>query len=252
MKEYSVIIITKNESRIIGKTVKEWQKISDDVIIIDAFSEDDTTQIAKELGARVYQKEWEGFSANKNYGIQLAKNDWILCPDADEIPDNTLIFSLKNLNPESNTAYKMNILTYMVDKPVWFCGWHPDWNIRLFNRNEMSWNGFKVHEKLIAKSKYATKNLAGKIHHHSYVSKKHFENKLDHYAKLRALDWIENNNAPNFFKRFYGPPFRFFRTFFLKLGFLDGFLGFYISKAEYRYKTNEWKYYDILKRGNTK
>jgi len=246
---YSVVIIAKNESRIIGKTIEAWQKVSSDIIIVVDHPEDGTDEIATGLGCRVFQHAWEGYGANKNFGNAQAKFEWILCPDADEIPDEKLLQSISTLQPVEGKAYAMNMLNYLVNSPVYHSGWHPQYKIKLFNRNDMKWNDAAVHEKLISTSPVQKIKLSGLLHHYSYVNLEHYQQKLDQYARLRAEEWHHRSNVPFFLKRFYGPVFRFFRTYILKKGFLDGKTGWYIACSEYRYKQKEWHYFDQYSKG---
>src|ERR1700744_5908124 len=93
----SVVIITKDEAATIGRCITAAQQISDDVIVIDNGSTDSTIQIAQSAGCRVYCEKWDGYGANKNKGSLLACHDWVLSLDADEIPDESLINSIKSI-----------------------------------------------------------------------------------------------------------------------------------------------------------
>ena len=208
---YSAVIIARNEARTIQKCIEALKKITDDIIVVlDDRSDDDTYFIAQNLGAIIFRKKWEGFSANKNFGVEKAQNDWILCPDADEILNDVLIHNITSLHPDVSSKYEMNIRTWFGDYPVKHCGWFPDWNIRLYNKKTMSWNGNQVHEK------------------------------------LRANEWISKNTKPSLIKSFFGPSFRFFRTYIFKLGFLDRKIGFTIAKNEYILKRKELEYFQKL------
>ena len=102
--QYSAVIIAKNEAVTISKTITAlWQVTQDVIVVLDDRSDDKTENIALQLGASVYKKSWEGYSANKNFGVDKAKNDWILCLDADEVLNEELIENLKNF--EVQDAY---------------------------------------------------------------------------------------------------------------------------------------------------
>lgn len=248
---YSVVIIAKNESRIIAKTIEAWKNVSRDVIIVTDNPADGTDKIAMRKGCRVFQHKWEGYGANKNFGNAQAEFDWILCPDADEIPDEKLLKSIKELQPVRGKAYTMNMLNYLVNTPVYHSGWHPQFKIKLFNRNDMHWNDAAVHEKLISSAPVLKVKLPGLLHHHSYVNLDHYQQKLDQYARLRAEEWHLKGNVPFFLKRYYGPMFRLFRTYFLKSGVMDGKTGWYIACSEFRYKQKEWKYFDDIRKNSS-
>ncbi|MBK7638043.1 MAG: glycosyltransferase family 2 protein [Saprospiraceae bacterium] len=244
---YSAVIIARNEARTIQKCIEALKKITDDIIVVlDDRSDDDTYFIAQKLGAIIFRKKWEGFSANKNFGVEKAQNDWILCPDADEILNDVLIHNITSLHPDVSSVYEMNIRTWFGDYPVKHCGWFPDWNIRLYNKKTMSWNGNQVHEKLESVHPLKVKRIDGIIEHFSFVDEAHMVKKFDYYAQMRANEWISKNTKPSLIKSFFGPSFRFFRTYIFKLGFLDRKIGFTIAKNEYILKRKELEYFQKL------
>jgi glycosyltransferase involved in cell wall biosynthesis len=247
---FSAVVIARNEARTIRQCIHALKKITDDIIIVlDDRSDDETYFIAQEAGASVFRRPWKGFSANKNFGVSQAKNDWILCPDADEILNDDLISNIISLRPEDNTAYEMNIRTWFGDYAVKHCGWFPDWNIRLYNKKLMSWNGNKVHEKLESLQPLKIKRISGIIEHYSFENEAHMIRKFEHYAQMRASEWVSANKKPSVLKSVFGPAFRFFRTYVIKLGFLDGKTGLTIAKNEYNLKSKELQYYQKMKDG---
>jgi glycosyltransferase involved in cell wall biosynthesis len=247
---FSAVIIARDESRTIKSCIEQIKKVTDDVIIIlDDRTTDNTELLAQKAGAKVISHPWKGFSANKNFGASIAVHDWILCLDADEIIDDNLIIQLNQLRPQTDTVYHMNILTYVGKTPIKYGGWHPDWNIRLYNKTIMEWDRAMIHEKLISKNKENLKvrRLNGLVHHYSFADWSHMLDKYDNYAKIRAEFWIKKEKKPLLIKKFLGPNFRFFKTFILKAGFLDGRAGLNLACAERQMKKNEWKYYDQLR-----
>ncbi|HMR88416.1 MAG TPA: glycosyltransferase family 2 protein [Saprospiraceae bacterium] len=246
--QYSAVIIAKNEAVTIGRTITAlWQVTQDVIVVLDDRSDDNTENIARQLGASVYKKSWEGYSANKNFGVDKAKNDWILCLDADEVLNEELIENLKDLKPNLENIFEMNIQTYFGEYPVKYCGWFPDWNIRLFNKKVTRWNDSYVHEKLVSSTLLKHVRIPGLIRHYSFNSEAHMVAKFDYYARLRAQEWIKSGKKPPLLKMLFGPYFRFFRTYILKLGVLDGKAGFTISKNEFILKAKEIKYYKALR-----
>ncbi len=245
--KYSAVVLAKNEARTIEACIRALRQVTDDIVIVlDDRSTDYTKEIAISNGARVFELTWVGYSANKNFGIDQAKNNWILCPDADEILDNTLIKALSELQPEDDSAYELNRLNYFGDKPVRHCGWFPDWNIRLFDKRIMRWNHYNVHERLESPTPVTIKRVNGLIHHYSFIDENHMRNKYEYYAQLRAKEWLQAEKKPPLIKRIAGPQFRFFKTYFLKTGFLDGATGWVIARNEYILKKKELEYWRKL------
>jgi glycosyltransferase involved in cell wall biosynthesis len=231
MVTVSVVIITKNESEAILPCITAAQLISDDIVVVDNGSTDGTTQIAHQQGCRVFREEWDGYGANKNKGISLAKYDWILSVDADEIPDTELIRALHRLdldNPE--IVYDIKFKSYYGEKPIRFGSWGRDHHIRLFNRKLVTWAESPVHETLLLPATVIKKKLAGHLHHYSVKDSAEFISKANHYAKLSAGKYFMGNKKPTFLKLHIAPLFHFVKNYIVFLGFLDGKEGFDIAR----------------------
>ncbi len=243
----SAVVIAKNEERTIGKCLDALRRVSDDIILVlDTLSTDHTQGIASQKQVRIMPFDWQGYSAGKNYGASLARYDWILCLDADEVLDETLISQLTSLQAAQNSYFLMNIQTWFGNVAVRHSGWYPDWNIRLYNRTTMQWSHDFVHEELIANQDLQPVKMRGKINHFSFANEAHMKEKYLYYARLRAAEWVRSQSSPPWYKWFAGPAFRFFRTFILKRGFLDGSTGYLIAKNEYILKKNELRFFRQL------
>src|SRR6202012_540748 len=149
MVPVSVVIITKNEAGDIGRCIQKAQLISDDIVVVDSGSTDNTRQLAVAAGGRLYERPWDGYGANKDKGISLAKYDWILSLDADELPDDTLIATLHQLSFNNSTVvYDLKFRSWFGEKPLRFGSWGRDHHTRLFNRTLVKWTETLVHETL--------------------------------------------------------------------------------------------------------
>lgn len=244
----SVVVITWNEAKNIEACLEPLLQLSDDVLVLDAYSEDDTPELAKKMGAWVIQKKWEGYSQNKNYANQQAHHDWILSIDADEIVSEELVQTLKTLRPEPDTVYELDRLTNYCGKWIHHSGWYPDWKIRLFNRQSVQWKGDFVHETLAIPKETKRVRLAGKLFHYSYKSSEDHLHRIDRYAALSAQDLFTQGKKAGFVKLWLSPLFRFLRTLILSRGFLDGKEGWIISlrgarlvRKKYRLLQKMWR-----------
>lgn len=229
MPKISAVIITKNEAANIARALHSIKEIVDEVLIIDGYSTDDTFEIASRLGAKVIQKKWEGYSQNKNYGNQLAKNDWILSIDADEELSPALVKALQEITLVPSNVYSFNRLNNYCGQWIKHSGWHPDWNIRLFNRKVTSWEGDFVHEKLAIPPNITVVCLKGLLYHYSYQNSTDHWHRIEKYAELSAQQLFQDGKKSTFIKRWFAPVARFLRTLFIKQGFLDGRAGWTIS-----------------------
>jgi glycosyltransferase involved in cell wall biosynthesis len=226
----SIVIIAKNESAVIARTISKARLITNDIVVIDNGSTDGTQLIARMAGCRVYQKSWDGYAANKNKGIALAEYDWILSLDADEVPDDALIRSLYQLELEDpNLVYDIKFRSYYGEKAVRFGKWGRDHHVRLFNRTRVRWSESLVHETLDVPNSVTRKKLKGHIHHYSVADVYEFDNKSITYAKLCAKKYYRYGKQASFAKLYLSPLFNFLKNYILFLGFLDGKAGWEIA-----------------------
>lgn len=243
----SAVIIAYNEEQYIQQCIESILNVTSDIIVVDSGSTDNTVNLAKSLGAQVFQMHWEGYGANKNFGNSKAKYDWILSIDADEILDQEMVSHIVSLDKKENTIYKIKSLVNYNGKWIRHCGWYPAWKLRFFHKSRAAWNLAPVHESLVYPDNTKVDQLKGQLLHYSYSSIQDHKDKSTKYAKLKAESWIEKNKSLNIFKRLLGPSFKFIRTYILKLGFLDGTEGYTISKIDANMIRSAISHYDNLK-----
>ncbi len=227
----SVTIITHNEAKNIERCLRSVKAITDDVVIIDSFSTDDTTAIAKQLGANVFNHSFNGYGESKNLANEKAKNDWILSIDADEVLDEKLLKSILNLKDKLNntTVYEFSRLNNYCGKWIRFGAWRSDNKIRIFNKTAVKWNLAEVHENLLIPENFEVQKLQGKLLHYSYATVASHLNKIEKYSTLGAEEAYKKGKQASFIKIYFSPVFRFIRDYILMLGFLDGKYGFIIA-----------------------
>lgn len=241
--DISVVIITKNESHIIEKTLQSLQPEIKDIVVVDSGSTDDTISICKKFNCHIIETTWEGYGANKNKGINAAKNDWILSLDADEIPDEELKKNILQLNAKNDEdVFAFRRLNFFCNKKIRFGEWGHDKPIRIFNRKKVWWNNDAVHEKLILPNNYFISNINGNILHFTVQNKQEFIKKITAYARLNAGKYAAAGKKSNFIKQYVSPLFSFFNNYIFRLGFLDGNEGFIIAKYNAYYTFLKYEY----------
>lgn len=244
MVPVSVVIITKNEAEMILRSISMAKLITDDIVIIDNNSSDNTEQIARANGCRIYQENWDGYGANKNKGITRAFYNWILSIDADEIVDLKLVTALHQLDyDDPNIIYDINFRTYFGNKRIRFGSWGRDHHTRLFNRQLVKWKETPVHETLLLPSGIIKKKLNGHIDHYSVKDGDECRAKALHYAGLSASKHHIAGKTAGFIKLYLSPCFNFLRNYFLYLGLLDGRQGWIIAKNTAKHT---WMKYYLL------
>ena len=246
----SVVIITKNEAHIIANTLQSLQAVTDDIVIVDSGSTDDTVAICKKYNATVIETVWGGYGVNKNKGIEVAKYDWILSLDADEAIDGELQQSLLQLGLTNNKeVFNIRFKNFFCNKWIRFGEWGFDWHIRLFNRKKVQWNNAAVHENLVFPDDVLVTKLKGNILHYTVQSRQEYDAKTDHYARMNAKKYFTSGKRYHFFKQYFSPAFAFIQHYIFRLGFLDGREGFIIAKTTARYTFLKYRYLKEMNKG---
>ncbi|MBL0336498.1 MAG: glycosyltransferase family 2 protein [Chitinophagaceae bacterium] len=231
MTGISIVIICKNEAAVIGHTLEKIKGVSDDIIVYDNGSTDETVSIVRQYPVRLEQGPWEGFGRTKNKACALAKHDWILSLDADETPDETLIASLRSFDgAEEKAVYDIRFKNFLGNVHLRFGEWGDDSHIRLFNRKLVLWNEAPVHEELIIPAGVSISKIKGAILHRTMKDIAEYAIKMAHYAELRAGQYFKNNKKASWYKIRVAPTFNFIKYYFFKGGFLDGHEGFVCAK----------------------
>jgi glycosyltransferase involved in cell wall biosynthesis len=227
----SVVIITLNEEKNIGRCIDSVKGVADEIIVVDSGSADDTRNIASQKGAVIVEKEWIGFSATKNFANSLAKHNYVLSLDADEALSEELRTSIINLKQNGfDGVYEFNRLTNYCGKWIYHCGWYPDKKIRLFPKNTAEWQGEYVHEKLVLPDNVKLSFLKGDLLHYSYYSEQEHIDRLKKYALLGSERIRNEKKKGLYFLAISNSFFRWVKMFILKRGFMDGYYGWLICK----------------------
>lgn len=240
----SATIITLNEERNIQRCLQSLKGVADEIIVLDAFSTDKTKEICETEGVRFEQRNWEGYSASKNYLNSLAQFDYILSLDADEALDSELRDQiLKVKNEENPGVYSLNRLTNYCGKWIKHSGWYPDVKVRLFPAEGSYWEGAHVHEELVFPGELPISQLKGHLEHYSYYSFKDHRTRADKYSALTAIKMHEKGKKANVLKPYLSALGRFISMYFIKAGFLDGRMGFKIAWISAQ--SNVFKYKEL-------
>ena len=228
----SVILITKNEEANVAACL-DSVRFADQIIVVDSGSTDNTVKIAQSAGAQVMQTlDWPGFGMQKNRALALATCDWVLSIDADERISAELADQIQSamLSLES-AAFQIPRLTQFCGKWIRHCGWTPDYVLRLFKRESAHFSNDLVHERLI-QIKGTSEKLSAPIHHYSYPTPAEYWRKLDQYSQAWALQRYTEGRKVGMFRAGVSGLTAFVRSYFFRLGFLDGAMGFAVCTMQ--------------------
>lgn len=223
MTKLSVIIITKNEARKIGRCLRSvaW---ADEIIVLDSGSTDRTVEICKKFTPHVYEVDWPGYGEQKNRALSKVHNDWVLSLDADE-------WVTPSLQSEIKTAITNHLYTaFWIPRRTLYCGKFlrfgdagKDKVRRLFQREQGKFTSAKVHESIVTSG--SSGHLQQPLLHNCCSNLMDWQNKVFHYAKLSAKERVERGQRSNPLNAGFHAAWSFFRNYLLRLGFLDGELG---------------------------
>ena len=220
----SSVVITYNEEANIGECLDSLQW-TDEIIVIDSGSSDNTADIAKTFTPNVIISGNLSYGVKKNIGIEKASGNWILWIDADERITPELKQEIqKTIAAAEYNAYFINRKSFFINKFIKHCGWYPDYTLRLFRKDTgILFDNQKVHEKAVYSGK--TGKLKNDILHYTDRDFEHYFAKLNRYTTLSAEEMHRQGKKATVFDIIFRPVFAFFKMYFLKLGFLDGYMG---------------------------
>ena len=230
----SVVIVAKNEAHTLPRclaSVRGW--VADILVVLNATT-DDSEALALSGGARVKHLPWQGYRDTKNAALELASHDWVLSLDADEEVSPALRTDLAAFFAGGDhtrfDAARFPRKVWFIDRWITHGDWYPDLSLRLFRRSRCRWGGDEfVHEKVACTGPVA--RLRGDLHHYSFPSLSAHVAKINPFADLFVHQHRARGTQFSAATAIIRPCWRFFRAYVLKLGFLDGYPGFYIAHA---------------------
>ncbi len=224
----SVIIITKNEEKMIEDCLKSLV-FADEILVVDTGNEDKTNQIAKKYGAKIINYEGKGnFASWRNKGLKEAKGDWILYVDADERISKTLseeiLLKIKNENTENYSGYAIPRRNFIFGKEFKHSGQYPDYQKRLFRKEDfIKWTG-DVHEEPNFKGELG--HMKNPMIHKKNINISQMVQKTNQWSEIEARLMIEAHHPPMTLSRFFTAIIReFWFRMIVQMAFLDGVEG---------------------------
>jgi glycosyltransferase involved in cell wall biosynthesis len=223
----SVVLITRNAAAQLPDCLASVA-FADEVVVVDSGSTDGTPEVAARYGARVVQKEWLGFGRQKQFAVEQAAHDWVLCLDADERVSPELAASVvRALHAPATPVFRMARCNRFLGRWLRHGEGYPDWSLRLFDRRHARWSDDNVHEKVLYAVPPGTPlgTLAGDLMHESGEDLGRYLEKQNRYTALAAKELHRRGQRAGLAEITLSPMLRFFKFYVLRLGFLDGMPG---------------------------
>jgi glycosyltransferase involved in cell wall biosynthesis len=223
----SVTVLTKDSARHLHRVLNALRTF-DEVVVLDSGSSDRTLDIARGFpNVRAYSTQFKGFGAAHNEAAELARHDWILSIDSDEVVTEALGREIAGLSLDPGCLYSVSMHNFYNGKWIRWCGWFPDEHIRLYNRRQTRFTDAPVHESIMADG-FRKVHLAAPVEHYPYACIADFLAKAQHYSDLFAQQH-QGKIHSSVAKAITHGLSAFFKNYVLKRGLLGGREGFVIS-----------------------
>lgn len=223
MPKLTAIIPTYNEEAFIEGALQSVA-FADEIIVVDSFSTDKTSEISKKYATKFLQRKFDNFSNQKNFALKEAENNWVLFLDADERITHSLEAEiLETIKNPKHAGYEINFPHFYMNR---FLYHHSDNVLRLVKREGAHFTG-TVHEKLHCNGSVG--KLQNKMLHFTYKGLRNYINKKETYAWFQAENLFEKNKKTTWLNLVFKPGYRFFSSYILKGGFRDGIPGLTVA-----------------------
>lgn len=236
----SAIVLTKNSEALLGEVLESLAWCTE-VVVLDTGSTDSTLTIAASFANVSVHRlagPFYGFGRARQQAVALARHNWILSVDSDEVVSPELRDEIGRLELDPQAVYVIPFRNYYNGKHITSCGWSPDRHERLFHRESTNFCASEVHER-VNTANLSCVPLEHAIHHYSYQSFDDFLRKMTAYSQLFARQHAgRKSSGPG--KAVVRCLWAFFKSYVLQRGIFQGTEGLVISA--YKAQTVFWKY----------
>jgi glycosyltransferase involved in cell wall biosynthesis len=224
----SAVLIVRNEAQRLPACLQALDFCAE-ILVVDSGSSDGTVAVARQHGARVIETHWRGFGPQKQFAVEQAAHNWVLCIDADERVSERLresvLSALAVLPAPTFSSYRLARCNRFMGRYLRYGEGYPDWCLRLFDRRHAHWSADVVHEKVVTDAAAPSGVLEGDLLHDSAESLENYLAKQNRYSTLAAEAALARGERANTARLLLSPLVRFVKFYLLRRGFLDGVPG---------------------------
>ncbi|MBI4355047.1 MAG: glycosyltransferase family 2 protein [Candidatus Omnitrophica bacterium] len=246
----SVVIITKNEAARLPACLKSaaWAA---ERLVVDDESTDGTVAVAEGLGARVLRRKMDIEGRHRNWAYAQATQPWIFSLDADEqfTPELQQEITALLAGAPAVNVYAVPRRNYIGSTWIRHGGWYPSEQVKLFKQGTFQWEEAEVHPRALTEGPWGT--LKSDLLHYSYRDFNDFLEKLNGQTRREAVKWHRTGRRVSLGKCLWRATDRFWRSWLLKAGYRDGFVGFMVACFAGWYQLMSYAHYWELTHGTT-
>ena len=228
----SVCLIARDEENELARCLDSLAGADEVIVVVDSRSCDGTEKLARDRADRVEVRPYRGQVEQKEYCVSLARNDWVLVIDPDEVMPRALVEEISEKlasAPTDVSGLEVNRLTRHLGRWIRHGDFNPDWKLRVFRRSRASWKGNNPHPRIVVEGNVV--RLSAPLHHYSYRDLGDQVDRVQAFSSESALALFEHGRRARLRDLILRPPARFLRAYVLRLGFLDGVPGLVIAVA---------------------
>ena len=234
----SVCILARDEAEELERCLPSVAWADEIVVLVDDRSRDATERVARRWASRVERRAYAGDLLQKQACVAMAKHEWVLIVDPDEVVPAGLAESIReHLRSSASSAgaegtfeaYRVNRVTFHLGRWIRHGDFHPDWKLRLFRRSRARWVGRDPHGRVEVDGPVGT--LDGELLHYSYRNLADQIERIQFFSDEAAAALDRDGVSFRLRDLVLRPPARFLRTWVLRRGYADGMAGFIISAA---------------------
>ncbi|WP_298904256.1 glycosyltransferase family 2 protein [uncultured Psychroserpens sp.] len=232
MIKISAVIITYNEERNIENCMRSLIDVVDEILVVDSYSTDQTKSICERYNARVIEQKFLGYIEQKNFALEQATYNHVVSLDGDESLSEQLQESIRHLKTNWQfDGYYCNRFNNFCGQWIKHSDWYPNKKLRVFDRRKGMWKGINPHDEIKLHTSTSSRGkLKGDILHLTYQSYSEFNQKIERFSTISAQSYYDLGKKAPIWKIIINPCWAFFKSYILRLGFLDGFNGYVICK----------------------
>lgn len=205
----------------------------DEIVVIDSGSTDRTLAIAREYTDRIFHRDWNGFVAQKRFGLEQCRGRWVLNVDADEEVSPELRSAIQlivNDPAPGATGYELLRVVYFLGRWWRKGGWYPEYRLRLALRENTTWGGRDPHEHAVVSGR--VDRLHAELRHYTYTDLQDQIRALNSHSSAAAKSLFDDGERSSWVRMFLNPIARVLKFYVLRKGYREGLAGFVVALLE--------------------
>ncbi|MGB9836831.1 MAG: glycosyltransferase family 2 protein [Candidatus Saccharicenans sp.] len=227
--KFSAVLVTYNSEKIIIDCLESLRGVADEIVVVDSESTDQTRKIARYFTDKVIRHHSTDYVELKNLGHQLATNEWVLSVEPDERLSAGLRLELLEWkkNPEEADGFTIPRKSFYLERWIRHSGWYPNRRVRFYRKSRACWK--REAGRVLVEVEGEIKKFKSDLEHIAFSSISEHLHYIDRMSENRARKLYAGKKKARFYHLCWSPFWAFLKSYFFKLGCLDGFPGLVIS-----------------------